>query len=611
MRVDRTLATEFEKAVSYHQAGRLADAERAYRKVLTDSPSHADAIHNLGLVVQQRGNATEALKLLRQAAKLTPSSASVHYNHAVMLQTSGATSEAIEAYQRAIALRPDFAEAHNNLGSAHYQLGDRSLAIRGYRQALALKDGFSDAHANLAYALRDQSRLGDAARHFRRAVELDPRHAHGYESMLFAAACSGVFPVADFLSLARGWELFRLDSASRQAAAARRFQRAPMSSRRLRVGYVSGDFRQHAIANFVERLFKFHDKSKVELYGYSNNAQRDAVTDRIQANVDHWVPLYDLNDIEACARIEADCIDVLVDLTGHTQRSRLGVFARRAAPVQLHYLGFFGTTGLTEMDYWMGDHILTPPAMQSGFKEHLWQLPRIWVAYDGSVTAPPTAARAASSDTSLCLGSFNGIGKLTPETLVLWARVLNALPHSRLLLKAKELSQDSLCQEILATFAGHGIAAERLELRDWRATPDWAGNMGYYERVDIALDPIGGVSGGTTTCDALWMGVPVVTLMGDRMGGRMSAAMLHAIGCADWIAADEDDYVRIVVALANSPALRAQLRGSLRGQMQASSLCDVQGLVASIEDAFSEMVATAFHTGRCFSVGAPPSAVAT
>ena len=274
-------------------------------------------------------------------------------------------------------------------------------------------------------------------------------------------------------------------------------------------------------------------------------------------------------------RIEADGIDVLVDLSGHTAHNRLGVFARRAAPVQAHYLGYFASTGLTEMDYLIGDEILTPAETDSHFSERVWRLPRIRASYEGKADAPLPAWHPAE-DGSVWLGSFNNLGKLTPATLALWAKVLHALPQAKLLLKTKELADAGNRRRILDAMAGHGISPDRIELQDSSVTPGWREHMAYYDRLDIALDPVGAHGGYTTTCDALWMGVPVIALEGDRMATRMTASMLNAIGHPEWIARTEAEYVDKVVALARDVEQRKALRSAQRGRMAASPLCDAQ-----------------------------------
>jgi predicted O-linked N-acetylglucosamine transferase (SPINDLY family) len=312
------------------------------------------------------------------------------------------------------------------------------------------------------------------------------------------------------------------------------------------------------------------------------------MTQRIQSVAEHWVSLVGLNDLDVLKRIEADGIDVLIDLSGHTANNRLRAFALRAAPVQAHYLGFMASTGLTEMDYWIGDGVLTPLETDSHFSEQVWRLPRVWVCYNGKMDAPLSEWQPDPEGIAW-LGSFNNLGKLTPATLALWAKILHVLPQARLLLKTRELRDQSNRQRILSAFSNLGILPERIELQDSVTTPDWSSHMAYYNRMDIALDPVAAIGGGTTSCDALWMGVPVITLEGDRMASRMTASMLNAIGQAEWIAHSEEEYLDKVVALARDLPLRRTLRLGQREMMAASTLCDARSLVKALEQGYREM----------------------
>ena len=240
------------------------------------------------------------------------------------------------------------------------------------------------------------------------------------------------------------------------------------------------------------------------------------------------------------------------------------------------------------MDYWIGDEILTPHSTDSHFSEQVWRLPRVWVCYDGNAGAPLPEWQPAA-DGSVWIGSFNHLNKLTPETLALWARVLHALPEGRLLLKTKQLADAGNRQRIIDAMAAQGVAANRIELQDGSSTPDWPAHMSYYNRLDIALDPVGGVGGGTTTCDALWMALPVVTLSGDRMASRMTASMLTALGHPEWIARSQAEYVDTVVALARDAHLRKSLRETQRACMAHSTLCNAHDLAMKLEDAYFEM----------------------
>ncbi|MBI3898550.1 MAG: tetratricopeptide repeat protein [Gammaproteobacteria bacterium] len=568
---------------------KLEDAVACYRKAILFRPDHVSAYNNLGNVQQEQGKLDEAITTLRKALLLMPEQPGTHFNLGSALQARGALDAAIENYRHALALNPTYAEAHFNLGLVRKIQGNIEEAVSSYRQALAIKPDYVAAHNNLGMALKDQGKLDEAIASYRRALAIRPDYIDAYNNLLFVYSYNSMLAPSEYLVRARGWELACVSEQERREARSRKFERLPLSGRRLRVGYVSGDFRHHAVSNFIERLCMHHDRERVELFAYSTNARRDAVTDRLQALVDHWIPVAGMSAAAIRERIEADGIDVLVDLSGHTGHNRMGVFALRAAPVQMHYLGYCASTGLSEMDYFIGDEILTPPEMDSHFSERVWRLPRICVSYAGKADAP-VADWHPAQDGTLWVGSFNSLNKLTPATLLLWSRVLHALPEGKLLLKAKELADAGNCQRILEVMAGHGISASRIELQSSNITPGWKEHMAYYDRLDVALDPVGAMGGETTTCDALWMGVPVIVLEGDRRASRMSTSMLNAIGHPEWVAKTEVEYIDKTIALARNVALCKALRTNQRARMSASPLCDAQGLATCLEDAYIAMI---------------------
>ncbi len=608
--------------LAFQAQGKLEEAAEEYRQAIRRNPDFADAHSNLGSVLRDRGRLEEATAHYSKAAQLSPDVADICNNLGTVFLMQGKLEAAGEQYERALVLNPDYSEAHNNLGLVYQSRGDLDAAVACYRKAIALNADFVDAHNNLGNALRNQGKLDEAVRQFNRvialepgqvevynnlgnalrnmgrldeaiasfhkALQLNPGYAQAYSSLLFLHAYHGTLEAAAYLSLARGWEQACVPAPEREAAAKRRFKRLPASGRRLKIGYVSGDFRQHAVSYFIEQLFARHDRSRVELYAYSTAGTRDAVTARLQDLTEHWVVVAGLSDTALRERIEADGIDVLIDLSGHTAHNRMGVFARRAAPVQVHYLGYFASTGLSQMDYFIGDAVLTPPEMDPYFSEQVWRLPRIRASYDGKADAPGPGWRPDATGT-LWVGSFSNLGKLTPETFVLWARVLHALPEAKLLLKTRALADAGNRRRILEAMAAQDIVPERIELQSSEITPGWREHMAYYDRLDIALDPIGAHGGYTTTCDALWMGVPVITLEGDRMASRMTASILSAIGHPQWIATTEADYVDKVVALARDQEQRKALRTSQRELMAISAMCDAKDLARKLESACLEM----------------------
>lgn len=568
--------------------GRFEDAAASYLRAIKVKPGSADTHVSLGIVLNGLGRLEDAASSYRKAVEIKPDFALAYYNLGNTQKDLGRFNDAVTSYRRAIEIKPDIAEAHNNLGGVLKDMGQLDAALASYRRALELKPDIAEAHNNLGSILKDLGQIDAALASYRRALELKPDFAEAYSNLLFLYGYQGLVDPDEYLVQARNWEQACVPARERQEARHRDFRRMPLAGRRLKVGYVSGDFRQHAVSYFVEQLFTHHERTRIELFAYSTQSMRDAVTGRLQALAEHWVQFAAISDDAIRARIAADDIDVLIDLSGHSAHNRLGVFARRAAPVQAHYLGYFASTGLTEMDYWIGDEILTPAATDNHFCEQVWRLPRVWVSYESQADAPVPDWHP-DRDGNIWVGSFNNLAKLTPATLALWAKILDALPEARLLLKTKELAEYGNRRRILDEMAGHGIAPDRIELQDRSVTPDWSAHMGYYNRLDIALDPVGGVGGGTTTCDALWMGVPVITYEGDRMAERMTASMLNAIGHPEWIARTEAEYIDKVVALARDLQQRNTLRFTQRERMALSPLCDAKGLALSLENAYVEM----------------------
>lgn len=568
--------------------GKLEEAIESYHRAIDLDPRYADAYFNLGNVLQVQGSPEAAIEPYRKAITLKPSHVEAHYSLGNVLFALDKMPAAIESYRNALALKPDHIEALIKTGSAFVILSNFDSAIEYFQKVLAFRPDSAEAHNFLGYALKEQGDLDASIEFSRKALAIKPDYADAYCNLLFLYGYHATLNHEDYLAEARGWELACVPAEERLAARSRVFSPSPLDGRRLRVGYVSGDYRKHPVSSFIEQLFASHDSARVELFAYSTNRQEDAITARIKPLPEHWVPVHGDTVPELYDRIRKDDIDVLIDLSGHTGHNRMEVFARRAAPVQVHYLGYFASTGLTEMDYLISDKVLTPPELDCHFTEHIWRLPRVRASYNSRADLPPTHWQPDKSGT-IWVGSFNNLGKLTAASLALWAKVLHALPQAKLLLKTKEFTDEVNRRRILEAMSKYGVPAERVELNDSSSTLDWKEHMAYYDRLDIALDPIGAHGGYTTTFDALWMSAPVIALMGDRMASRMTASILDAIGHPEWIASSEAEYIDKVVALANNVREREALRFTQRERMAASPLCDAKGLAREMENAYLEM----------------------
>ena len=608
------LAGLFAAAVQNHQTGRLAEAELCYRQVIAADPNHAETLHNLGILCGQSGRPMDAAALLGRAVAAKPREASFHRNFAVALKTVGRLAEAEAAWRRAIALEPKHAgaytslgdlvrdqgkvdeaialtrksvaldpndpQAHNNLGAA-LQIQDKLTEAEAcYRRALALRANFPEAHNNLGDILAHQAKLGPAIASYDRALALRPNYAEAASRRLMWLNYSSDVSAEQLLAEHRNWDV---RNASAGPSPIRNHANDRDPERRLKIGYVSGHMRSHPVGFFLAKALEAHDRSAVEVFCYSHGAVIDQVTARLRGLADHWRDIAILPDAQGAAVIAQDRIDILVDLAGHTPGNQLTLFALKPAPVQASWLGYPGTTGVSAVDYLIMDAAAVPPGAERWCSEAVARLPLGRFCYAPPDYAPEPAIPTA--DRPVTFGSFNHATKIGPEVVALWAEVLKATPGSRLVMKWATLGDPTARQHFVDAFAAAGIAPERLELRGHTPHVEM---LAEYADIDIALDPFP-FCGGLTSCEAMWMGVPVVTLPGERIASRQTLGFLQAVGLDDLAADSKGDYVRIAAALAADPARRAELRTALRPRMAASPLCDAALFTPTLEAAYRGM----------------------
>jgi protein O-GlcNAc transferase len=608
--------------------GKHAHAVAAYEKAIHLAPDLAEAHYNLGRALCEQGKRDEAIAATRQAIRLNRNHAEAHSNLGSMLQNQAKLEEAVVACRQAIRINPQYAEAHMNLGAVLFEQGRLDEALGATRQAIRLKPTHAEAHSNLGSMLREQGMLDEAVAACRQAIRIKPPYAEAHLNLGAALAdqgrpdeavaiyCEAIRLKADFVSASSALafcmnymekvSVGQVFEAHREwderhgrplPRAAYTNDRSP--GRRLMVGYVSPDFRQHSVAYFLEPLLRSHDRNAVEVFCYADVSAPDARTQLFKGLAHHWMTTVGMSDEALAERIRNDGIDILVDLAGHTAKNRLPVFARKPAPVQVTWLGYPNTTGLDAIDYRLVDAVTDPEGKADAFaSEALVRLPEGFLCYGVRDETPAPTTPPCLSKGFVTFGSLNNPAKLSAATLDAWAQMLTRLPAARLLLKGKPFTDAATRALYLERLAERGVAAERLELVGW--LPDSRAHLALYGRVDVALDPFP-YNGTTTTCEALWMGVPVVTLSGDRHAGRVGASLLTQIGVTDLIADSIDAYVEMAVALAGDPTRLADLRRSLRPRMAASSLCDTAGFARKVEDAYRTMWA------RWCATSAPPS----
>ncbi|HEY8102110.1 MAG TPA: tetratricopeptide repeat protein [Burkholderiaceae bacterium] len=558
------------QALHLCQIGMLREAEVLYRDVLTMHPTNADALNNLGLIAVQSGRLEEAHDDFQRAIKVNPNQALFHLNLGNVLQDLRRIDDARRAFRRCIELKPDLHEAYNNLAILLHKEGHLLEAVALLKTALKHKPDFPEALNNLGTLYKDLGELDEAAACFRRAVQLKPDYDAAHSNLLFA------LNYAPGLSLD---DVYREHlQFGRHFAAQPRPNKVPLAARKLKIGYVSGDFRQHTVAYFIEPVLAHHDRDRFEIICYCNNAA-DEVTARLQRYVDGWRDIQFMNAQQAAQKIRADGIDILIDLAGHTAHNRLDVFALRPAALQLSWLGYFNTTGLQSIDYLVSDPVSSPPDDLQRFSETMLRLPHVRLCYQAPDYAPEPSALPALHNGTITFGSFNLLTKLNDEVIALWSQILMRIPHSRLLLKSRSFDESAMQTRFIEKFNRHGIARERLILRTHSPHADM---LAEYADMDIALDPFP-FNGGLTTCEALWQGVPVLALRGEALIGRQSASFLAALGMDDWIAESKQDYIDRAIEHASNFAVLAKVRAALREKMRCSPICDARGFTRDLE----------------------------
>ncbi|MHB1239681.1 MAG: tetratricopeptide repeat protein [Gammaproteobacteria bacterium] len=568
--------------VCFHQ-DRLDEARAAFEQVLASTPSYAPAQLNLALVHMRQGQLRLGELLLRRAIRENPVWPEAYSNLGSVLWQLGVFDEAERSYRRAIELRPEYTVAYNNLAAFVSSRGRLTEAAQLYGRALSIRDDLLDAHYNLGVVLLQMGRAPEAVTAFRNVLSRNPAFSMAHSSLLYALN-NAPDCMADMLA------------AEHQAWAARHepksvalpnYQNLQDPGRRLRVGYISADFRMHSVAFFLIPFFAEHDPTLFDVICYANVVQPDVMSGQLRRLASGWREIYGRPDDEVVDLIRSDGVDILVDLSGHTAGNRLGVFARRAAPVQVTYLGYPNTTGLESMDYRLTDAWADPEGCTEGYHtETLVRIPGGFLCYQPPACAPEVAPIPEVGVGHVTFGSFNAVPKIGQCVVAAWATLLNAIPSATLLLKNRSFSSAVARARYRALFGQHGIDPERVELIS--AAPTLEGHLGIYGRVDVGLDTFP-YNGTTTTCEALWMGVPVVTVEGEVHAGRVGCSILSQVGLEELIARDVEGYVAIAVGLARDRERRLMLREGLRGRMRNSSLMDGEGFARRLEGCYRWM----------------------
>jgi len=558
---------------------RLKDAERSLRRALALDPAHVNARINLGVVLRKLHRLEEAEKCYREAISTDPNLAVAHSNLGNVLTDLGRLEDARQCFERAVALQPESFEAQFSFATALAKTNDFAAAERCYRRALEIRPDSAEAHSELGNVFLQIGKIEDAEQCQRKALALKPALADAHWALLF---------VLNLLPDRQPAEIY-----AEHRAFAQRFYRpanvpahknSPDPGRKLRIGYISGDFRDHPVGQFVAPVLAQHDHGNFEISCYYSFHVSDAVTARLKRHADRWRDATNLNDEALVQTIRRDGIDILVDLSGHTANTRLHAFAHKPAPVQATWLGYLNTTGMAEIDYRITDAQASPVGLLDDFhSERLVRLPNSQWCFEAPPDCPPVAEPPSVSAGHVTFASFSNLAKIGPPVIELWSRLLSRVPDSRLLIMRRGLA--SIQDEYRARFTRHGVSPESIELREGVPFLEY---LALYGGADIVLDTFP-YTGGTTTCHALWMGVPVVTLTGITATSRGGASLLRAVGLSELVAGTAEEYLDTAAALAQDRGRLAALRSGMRERMAASPLMDAVRFTRDLEQAYRNM----------------------
>ncbi|MGA2583462.1 MAG: tetratricopeptide repeat protein [Tepidisphaeraceae bacterium] len=563
--------------------GAYAEARAAYRQAVDLDPNYVDANNALGEIAQLAGQLNEAEKMYRLALGLNPNYPLGWRNLAGALSERGRWAQAIEAFRKSLELEPDFVMAINGLGVALHMLGRVDEAMQCYEQTLRLEENNVEATTNLGNALKDSGRIEEAMELFDKALLTAPDFQPAHDNKVYTIQYHPAFDAERIRSELSQWNDRHAKPLS---GLIQPHVNARDAERRLRVGYVSSDFRDHVVGRMMLPLIRHRDRQQFEVFCYSNNFQEDDFTRMFQSEADGFLTIAHRTDDAMAEQIRSDGIDILVDAAGHMRGSRLMIFARKPAPVQVMFLSYPGSTGMEAMDYRITDPYLDPPGETDGFyaEKSVRLLDSFWCYDPESMQAPrePVNPLPAIERGHITFGCLNNMTKVNQGVLETWARIMQATPGSHLLMLA---FGNAARQRVIEIMGKAGIDSSRLEFVSYQRRREY---LKTYERIDLALDTFP-YNGHVTSLDAMWMGVPVVTLVGQTVVGRAGWSQLNNLHLTELVAKTPDEFVSIATNLAGDRDHLSTLRHTLRDRMLQSPLCDTSRFVANLESVYRTM----------------------
>jgi predicted O-linked N-acetylglucosamine transferase (SPINDLY family) len=550
----------------YKETGQVQAAENCYIKALSLEPPTAETLNNMGVVMMNQGRYPEAEEAVRKALELSPKLGDAWNNLGLILQAKMVSVEAEQAFETALKHQPNDVKTLTNFSVTLKILGKLTQAEACLKKAISKDPNYADAYLNLGNVYLDQGMIAPAIEATKRVLALAPQHVGAHDNLLFAMTYSQAFSTQEKLDVAHAYGKLTTEKAHTPYTE----WHADPAAKRLRVGIVSGDLRQHPVAYFLKTLVEHVDTQQFELYAYSTDGREDATTATLKPYFAQWRSLAGHHDQAAAALIHADGLHILLDLSGHTGGNKLPIFAWKPAPIQAGWLGYWATTGIEAMDYVIADPVGVPSAHQAQFTETIAYLPETRMCFTPPDHAPEVAPLPALSKGHITFGCYQNMTKVSDDVLRTWAAVMQALPSATLRWQSKSFADDSVIRALQARLTQCGIASERVTLIGKVQRDAY---LAGYAEVDMVLDSFP-FTGGTTTCEALWMGVPTLTLAGETLIARQGASLMTAAGLANWVVDTPEQYVQQAVLFARDTTTLAALRAQLRAQVQASPLMD-------------------------------------
>ena len=556
-------------------------AKQLLNKASETDPDNVDAHNNLGNVLKELGEYQKSKNCFQKAIQIQPNFALAHNNLGAVLQELGEYQKAALSYQKAIQIQPNFAEAHSNLGAALKELGERQKAISCYQEAIKIQPDNAEAHYNLGIVFKELGEHQKAITCNEKAINLKPGHVRAYSNMLLTSLHLEKVDPKYYLTKTKEFR-FSLKPVSDDLLLKYQFDGRP---KKLKIGFVSGDFKQHPVGYFLLDTLKHIKNKNLELIAYSNFKKKDSLSVELKSHFTNWCEITDQNDEKVVNQIRKDGIHILFDLSGHSAKNRLPMFINKPAPIQVTWAGYPGSTGIPEIDYLIGDSFVTPSNERNHFTEKIFLLPNIWVCFTVPDIEIKLGQLPAIKNEHITFGCFNNLSKINNEVISLWSKILKSIPKSKIFLKTMELNDAYLKKKIINNFKKNNINSDSIILEGFSPRNELFAS---YNRVDIALDPFP-YSGGVTSFEAIWMGVPVLTKKGSKFVSNTTASINHNSGMSDWIANDENEYVTKAIEYSRNLERLSEIKRNLRQTAVESPLFNSTLFAKQLNNAFWEM----------------------